>query len=299
MASIQFTNAMEIIMKRKTFHISATAVAAVALGLVLANGSDTVAHPINGQSGFAGPGYGMGYGMVPGQGRGMMGRQGGGWMMGGAGTANSWPGAVWGDADKDGTLSVDEVKKFIETRHAANPNAPFKLGEVTQKDENTISAQMLDASGNVVRTMEIPTKVNQAASNQPAYGQGFGMRGGQMGYGKGYGMRGYHQGGGYGRHGGQMGYGMRGNQMGGGYGAQGYRMGMGFAPAAITAPVTVDSIKSIVAARLSMWSNPNLKLGEVVEKDENTISAEIVTIDGSLVQRLEFDRKTGRPNVIR
>jgi hypothetical protein len=40
--------------------------------------------------------------------------------------------------------------------------------------------------------------------------------------------------------------------------------------------------------------NPNLKLGKVEEKDEDTIVAEIVTNDGSLVDRFEVDRHTGR-----
>jgi hypothetical protein len=275
MASIQFTHSMEIVMKRKSIILAATAAAAVAaFGLVLVNGNDTLAHPIKGQGSFYGQGYGMGQGNM------MMGRRGGGRMMGAGANSNTWPGAVWADADKNGTLTIEEVKTFIETRHAAMGNTGFKPGEVTQKDENTLSVQMLDAAGNVVRTMEFPTKVNQAATNQPGYGQGYGMRGGQMG--RGHAM-----------HGGKMGggYGMRGGQMGGGY-------GMGFGTTSAT-PVTVDQVKSMVIARLAMGNNPNLKVGEVTEKDENTISAEIVTLDGSLVQRLEFDRKTGRANMIR
>ncbi|MDP7216101.1 MAG: hypothetical protein QF583_09370 [Rhodospirillales bacterium] len=35
-------------------------------------------------------------------------------------------------------------------------------------------------------------------------------------------------------------------------------------------------------------------MGKVVEKDENTIIAEIVTVDDSLVERPAVDRKTGR-----
>ena len=40
-------------------------------------------------------------------------------------------------------------------------------------------------------------------------------------------------------------------------------------------------------------------MGKVEEKDENTIIAEIVTVDDSLVKRLEFDRSTGRHRPIR
>jgi hypothetical protein len=42
------------------------------------------------------------------------------------------------------------------------------------------------------------------------------------------------------------------------------------------------------------WSgNPNLRVGPVEERDDDTIVADIVTKDGSLVQRLEIDRHTG------
>ena len=36
-----------------------------------------------------------------------------------------------------------------------------------------------------------------------------------------------------------------------------------------------------------------LKLGSVKERDANTIVVDIVTLDGSLVQRFEVDRNTG------
>jgi hypothetical protein len=45
--------------------------------------------------------------------------------------------------------------------------------------------------------------------------------------------------------------------------------------------------------RLAWQGNENLKVGEVAEKDEDTITAEIVTQDDSLVQRLEVNRHTG------
>jgi len=39
--------------------------------------------------------------------------------------------------------------------------------------------------------------------------------------------------------------------------------------------------------------NPRLKVGEVKEKDADTITADIVTLDNSLVQRFIVDRHTG------
>ncbi|MEQ8694914.1 MAG: hypothetical protein RIC85_06370 [Gammaproteobacteria bacterium] len=44
--------------------------------------------------------------------------------------------------------------------------------------------------------------------------------------------------------------------------------------------------------RIEWLGNPNLKLGKVEEKDDDTILAEMVTQDGSLVQRIEIDRHT-------
>jgi hypothetical protein len=44
---------------------------------------------------------------------------------------------------------------------------------------------------------------------------------------------------------------------------------------------------------LAWHGNPRLELGEVTEQDEDTIVAEILTVDGSLVQRLAVDRVTG------
>ena len=44
---------------------------------------------------------------------------------------------------------------------------------------------------------------------------------------------------------------------------------------------------------LARADNSRLKLGDVKEKDTDTITADIVTLDNSLVQRFEIDRNTG------
>ena len=44
---------------------------------------------------------------------------------------------------------------------------------------------------------------------------------------------------------------------------------------------------------LAWHGNKRVKLGEVTEADDDTIVAEIVTQDGSLVQRFKVDRHTG------
>lgn len=55
-----------------------------------------------------------------------------------------------------------------------------------------------------------------------------------------------------------------------------------------------DDVTAILKGRLAWSGNKRLKLGKVAAKDDNTILAEIVTVDGSLVEKLSVDRKTGR-----
>ena len=55
--------------------------------------------------------------------------------------------------------------------------------------------------------------------------------------------------------------------------------------------LTTDQVKNYLE---QMVRNPNLKVGDVKEKDADTIVAEVVTKQGSvLVQRLDFNRHNG------
>lgn len=45
---------------------------------------------------------------------------------------------------------------------------------------------------------------------------------------------------------------------------------------------------------LAREDNPRLKLGPVTRVDDNTITADIVTADNSLVERFRLDRHSGR-----
>ncbi len=105
----------------------------------------------------------------------------------------------------------------------------------------------------------------------PGYGHGWMMGPGMMGYG-GYGpgwMHGYR--GGYGP-------GMMGGY-GPGYGNQG------------NLNLSTDDVKKYLERTMR---NPNLKVGEVTEKDDDTITADIVTKDkDALVQRLQVNRHNG------
>jgi hypothetical protein len=136
------------------------------------------------------------------------------------------------------------------------------------------------------------------------YGPGYGMMGGygpgyMMGPGYGNGMMGGYDpgwmmgpgmmggyGGGYG-----PGYMMRGYGGGYGPGMMGYGPGPGYYGNQGNLNLTTDQVKDYLA---QMIRNPNLKVGDVKEKDADTIVAEIVTKDkDALVQRLDFNRHTG------
>ncbi len=58
--------------------------------------------------------------------------------------------------------------------------------------------------------------------------------------------------------------------------------------------LTVDQVRKLAEAQLIIRGNPNLKVGQVKEKDADTITVDIVASDNSLVSQREVDRHTGR-----
>lgn len=58
--------------------------------------------------------------------------------------------------------------------------------------------------------------------------------------------------------------------------------------------LSVDDVSHFFRHRLERRGNKRLKLGEVVQRDEDTITAQIVTVDGSLVEVFEVDRHSGK-----
>jgi hypothetical protein len=128
-------------------------------------------------------------------------------------------------------------------------------------------------------------------------GPGMTMGPGMMGPGM---MMGPHMGHGMMGHG-MMGHGMMmGRQMGHGMRGPGM-MGSGIGPAWIYGfpghmgrTLSVDDVTKILERRLAWHGNERLKLGAVDEKDYRTVTVEIMTVDDSLVQRLEVDRRTGQ-----
>jgi hypothetical protein len=139
------------------------------------------------------------------------------------------------------------------------------------------------------------------------YGQGPGQQGWRMGpgmMGPGYGMGPGMMGQGYGQGPGQQGWRMGPGMMGPGYGmgpgmmGPGYGMGPGQQPWASprVAPrmdLSTDDVRSYFQDQLANEGNKRLKVGKVEALDDNTIEAQIETVDGSLVASYKVDRHTG------
>ncbi|GIK96320.1 MAG: hypothetical protein BroJett029_05290 [Alphaproteobacteria bacterium] len=64
-------------------------------------------------------------------------------------------------------------------------------------------------------------------------------------------------------------------------------------PGAGQEEMTPESVRAWLEQRLAWHGNPRLKIGEIAAAGDATITAEIVTIDGSLVQKLAFNRYPG------
>lgn len=56
--------------------------------------------------------------------------------------------------------------------------------------------------------------------------------------------------------------------------------------------LSVDDVRGYLAVQLDRLNNKRLKVGDIKSED-GTITADIVTVDNSLVQRLKVDRHTG------
>lgn len=97
-----------------------------------------------------------------------------------------------------------------------------------------------------------------------------------------------------------MGYGMMQGGQGMGYGMMHGGQGMGgagwgncFAGTAGDLNLTTDQVTKMLEQHLAWRGNERLKVGKVVQTDDDTIVAEIVTVDDSLVHKFAIDRDTG------
>jgi len=84
---------------------------------------------------------------------------------------------------------------------------------------------------------------------------------------------------------GQAGMGMPG-MMGG----QGILLGT---PLGVPEEMTEDRVRALLEQQLTSLGNPRLRLGDIGTASDGSITAEIVTVDGSLVQKLAFNRYPG------
>lgn len=57
--------------------------------------------------------------------------------------------------------------------------------------------------------------------------------------------------------------------------------------------LSLDDVRHFFADRLARHDNKRLRVGEVKEAEDDTILADIETVDGSLVRRFSVDRHTG------
>jgi hypothetical protein len=73
-------------------------------------------------------------------------------------------------------------------------------------------------------------------------------------------------------------------------GGPGMHLGM---PGGTQEEMTPERVRTFVEEHLTRQGNPRLKLGEVATAADGSITAEIVTVDGSLVQKLAFNRYPG------
>ncbi len=64
-------------------------------------------------------------------------------------------------------------------------------------------------------------------------------------------------------------------------------------PHGTTTEMTPARVEAFLSQMLESHNNPRLEIGEIAAAEDGSITAEIVTVDGSLVQRLAFNRYPG------
>lgn len=64
-------------------------------------------------------------------------------------------------------------------------------------------------------------------------------------------------------------------------------------PSGAPEEMTEDRVRVLLERQLAALGNPRLKLGEIGTSADGSVTAEIVTVDGSLVQKLAFNRYPG------
>jgi hypothetical protein len=200
------------------------------------------------------------------------GREGGGhrhWMHGGKG--GRCEAFLEHIKDVDKKLSPEQVKDIVAGRLAQNGEGNLKVGKVATKSPGVVSVEIVTTSGSLVTTRAISQKTGLPAGLEKRCEER---------------MAGKDEDGGHGPRGGGH---MRGGMM---------RSLAALSPDGERPDLklTTDQVKKLADAHLILTGNPRLKVGAVKEKDADTITVDIVTVDNALVVQREIDRHTGRPS---
>lgn len=200
----------------------------------------------------------------------------------------------------DRHLSADQLRDIIQGRLAQFDGGNLKVGKVTKKGDDVVALTITTKTGALVSTREFSTKTGMPVGaedrcDQVAERISKAVARGGEGPGPG-GPDGPRRGG-------------RGPGRGPGAEGPGPGPGMGMGMARLGAlgliaeagpgrdlNLTKDQARKLAEAGLIVVGNPNLKVGEIREKDADTYEVDIVAADNSLVLQRRIDRHTGRPD---
>ena len=181
-----------------------------------------------------------------------------------------------------GAIALSVAPSFASGSHGTtSAEAPIQLAHSSNQGQQS---QGMMNQGQQGQGMMNQGQQGQGMMNQGQRGQGM-MNPGQQGQGMMGGMMNMMRQHMMGQGQGMMNRGTMGSNSG---------MGMGFGGQVIVnKDLSTDDVSHFLGHRLEAQGNERLTLGDVTEVDENKITADINTVDGSLVQRLEIDRHSG------
>lgn len=168
----------------------------------------------------------------------------------------------------DKKLTPEQVRDIVAGHLAAHGEGTLKVGKVTTKSPGVVAVDIVTNSGSLVTTREIsqknglPVGLEKRCEEHEEHMAGNGED----------------------HHSGHFrGHGMMGSLAGLGAGGEDRDL-----------KLSTDQVKKLADASLILTGNPRLKVGNVKEKDADTISVDIVTVDNALVVHRDVDRHTGR-----
>ncbi|MBL8644136.1 MAG: hypothetical protein JNK21_09385 [Rhodospirillaceae bacterium] len=180
-------------------------------------------------------------------------------------------------ADMDKKLTTEQVRDIVAGRLAEMGNPNLKVGKASAKGE-IVSVEIVTKDNSLVDVRELSTKTGLP----PQAGQRCDKIEERIEKSKAEGRDGFR-----GRRG------ERGEGMGPGMGMGGLGLGLMGRGTDRDLNLTADQVKKLAEARLILQGNPRLKVGDVKEKDKDTYTVSIVTVDNSLVLARDVDKHTG------